>query len=143
MRRSAGFTLIEMLVAVAILGILTAIAVPSYSKYVERTRRADAQEKLLDLAAQMERTFFVQNQYPADSDAILLQLGGRTSKDGYYTVTITNAAPFNTYTLTATAVAGRSQSGDTECASFSIDNTGNKTSLDKYNNPSTAVCWRS
>lgn len=122
MTKLSGFTLIEVLVTVAIVAILAAIAFPNYSAYIQKTRRADAQEKLLDLAAQMERWFFSQNRYP--EQASIAQLGGATSKDGHYTVTITTVAPFNTYTLTAAPVAGGSQATDTECQFFTITNTG-------------------
>ncbi|MEY4588764.1 MAG: hypothetical protein RL497_840, partial [Pseudomonadota bacterium] len=58
MRKYVGFTLIEVMVTVAIVAILAAIAIPSYSQYVQKTRRTDGQEKLLDMAAQQERWFF-------------------------------------------------------------------------------------
>ncbi|RZA07773.1 MAG: prepilin-type N-terminal cleavage/methylation domain-containing protein, partial [Moraxellaceae bacterium] len=63
MRKDSGFTLIEVMVTVAIVAILAAIAIPNYSQYVQKTRRTDAQEKLLDMAAQQERWFFTKNQY--------------------------------------------------------------------------------
>lgn len=142
MRKIAGFTLIEVMVAVAIVGILSAIAYPSYLSYVQKTRRSDGQEKLLDLAAQMERSFFANNKYPADSDANFLLLGGRASKDGYYTVTI-SASSDNTYTLKAVPASGKSQAKDKDCAELTIDNTGKKASLNASSTDSTDLCWRS
>jgi type IV pilus assembly protein PilE len=147
MTKSSGFTLMEILITVAIVAILAAIAFPNYSQYVQRTRRADAQEKLLDLAAQMERWFFAQNQYPTGAN--IAQLGGNLSKDGHYSVTINSVAPFTTYTLTATPVDGSSQKGDTECSTFSIDNTGARTakkitdsSGSILTTDATATCWK-
>lgn len=67
--RHGGFTLIELMVAVAIVGILGAIALPSYQEYVKKGRRVDAKNAVLDMAAREERFFATQNKYtmvPAD-----------------------------------------------------------------------------
>jgi len=138
MRKFLGFTLIEVLVTMAIVAILAAIAIPSYSQYVQKTRRTDAQEKLLDLAAQQERWFFNNNQYTIN----LTDIGGATSKDGYYTVTITDtgAAPYTKYKFTATPVTTKSQSNDSDCTSFTIDNTGARHAY-KGGTVKDDVCW--
>ncbi|MFO1370605.1 MAG: type IV pilin protein [Marinagarivorans sp.] len=139
MRKFLGFTLIEVLVTVAIVAILAAIAIPSYSQYVQKTRRTDAQEKLLDMAAQQERWFFSNNQYTDNADRI----GTAASKDGYYTVTITlTGTPPTQYSLSAKAVSTRSQSGDTKCGEFIIDNTGKRTAKDKDGHDATDICWQ-
>lgn len=67
MWRSKGFTLVELMIVVAIVGILTAIAYPSYSEYVLRGRRAEARTALLDLMQQQERYFTQNNSYLAFS----------------------------------------------------------------------------
>ncbi|HMW47433.1 MAG TPA: type IV pilin protein [Cellvibrionaceae bacterium] len=138
MRKFLGFTLIEVLVTVAIVAILAAIAIPSYSQYLQKTRRTDAQEKLLDMAAQQERWFFNKNQYTDD----VADVGGATSKDGYYTVTISNlgSKPYTKYTLTATPVTTKSQNNDSECTSFTIDNTGARHAF-KGSTPKDDFCW--
>ena len=58
-----GFTLIELMITVAIIGILSAIAYPSYESYVRKSRRVDAKNALLDLASRQERYFSVNNKY--------------------------------------------------------------------------------
>lgn len=139
MRNSVGFTLIEVLVTVAIVAILAAIAIPNYSQYVQKTRRTDAQEKLLDMAAQQERWFFNNNQY-TDNAA---NVGAAASKDGYYAVTITvTGTPPTQYSLSAKPVSTRSQSSDSKCAEFIIDNTGRPTAKDKDGHDATEICWQ-
>ncbi len=140
MHKILGFSLIEVMVTVLIVAILAAIAIPNYSQYVQKARRTDAMEKLLDMAAQQERYFFSKNQYTNSANDI----GGEDSKDGYYKVTITVAekAPYTTYTLEAKPVSGKSQSNDSICSSFKIDNTGKREAEDKSGTVSTDTCWQ-
>ncbi|MBB3185463.1 type IV pilus assembly protein PilE [Halomonas fontilapidosi] len=64
-RRSAGFTLIELMIAVAVIGILASIAIPSYQGYVERARVSDGQSGLMQAAQEMERCYTVNSAYLA------------------------------------------------------------------------------
>jgi type IV pilus assembly protein PilE len=124
-RRALGFSLIELMVTVAIAGILAAIAYPSYTQYVMRSRRSDAKTALLDLAARQERLFSMQNQYSNSptalgySTAFPVQI--LSSGQAYYQlrVTLTNAT---TYTAFADPI--NAQATDTACGTFSITNLG-------------------
>jgi len=109
--RSHGFTLIELMVVVAIVAIIVAIALPSYSRQVEKTRRADAQSALLDAAQALERCFTRNNAYNAPACSV-----PTTSPDGFYTITLT-ATP-STFNLTATAT------GSDACSPFTLDHLG-------------------
>jgi type IV pilus assembly protein PilE len=71
MRRGAGFTLVELMIVVAIIGILASIAYPSYTSYIARSRRLEGQMALLDIMQQQERFYSLHNTYAAfsaDSD---------------------------------------------------------------------------
>ncbi len=115
--RINGFSLIELLVAVAIVGILAAIAMPSYSNYVIKGSRAAAQTELLELASLQEKIYLNSNAYTANmttaytgnSAGGLGKTSGLTT-DGKYSLTV--VAPAQTYTITATPVAGKSQESD-------------------------------
>jgi type IV pilus assembly protein PilE len=129
-----GFTLIELMIAVAILAIITAFAYPSYQNYIRKSRRSEAKIELEKIAMAQERFFSANNGYTSD----LSQLPGYdanpvTTENGYYTI---NAAINGaTLTLTATPVAGKGQDEDT-CTQFTLDTTGKKDAT-----PSKDVCW--
>ncbi len=132
--RKYGFTLIEVLITVAIIGILGAVAYPSYSSYVTKSKRAEPQKELLELANLMEQYFIDHREYTDK----LSELGGSgdsyLTESGNYTISATTNANGSTFTLTATVKSGSSQSGDSECATMSVDHVGQKTAT-------SANCW--
>jgi type IV pilus assembly protein PilE len=90
MTRTSGFSLVELMIVVAIIGLLVGISLPAYNSYSLRAHRADAQGVLLDLAARQER-FIAQNinTYSNSIDtAAGLNLGRTTSPEGYYDLTV-------------------------------------------------------
>jgi len=134
MNKKMGFTLLELMIVLVIIGILMAIAVPSYQGYVLRSHRADAHSSLLDIAARQERYVAQRNTYTTDiAGATGLNMGSANSKEGYYTLAVTVApcaSIANCYTITATPVG--SQANDTDCPSLSYNSSGTKTP---------AACW--
>lgn len=134
MNKKMGFTLLELMIVLVIIGILMAIAVPSYQGYVLRSHRADAHSSLLDIAARQERYVAQRNTYTTDiAGDGGLNMGSANSKEGYYTLAVTVApcaSIANCYTITATPVG--SQARDTDCPSLSYNSSGIKT---------TAACW--
>jgi type IV pilus assembly protein PilE len=118
-----GFTLIELIIAVAIIGILASIGTSSYQSYVRQSRRAEALAALLELQNQQER-YRVNNTSYAATSALTLPASD------YYTYSASDVAS-TTYTLTATAKS--SQTADTGCTSLTLNQSGTKT-------PSS--CWK-
>ena len=119
-QRQPGFTLIELMITVAVVGILAAIAYPSYMDSVRASRRADAINDLSAIALAQEKW----RANNATYGTLVNIWGGVTaSSGGYYTLAITanNAIAF---TVTATAVSTRSQNGDTGCTVFTINESG-------------------
>lgn len=120
-RRNRGFTLIELMIVVAIVAILAAIAIPAYSRYAFRARRDEGQELLLRIAQAEERFYTAQNQYTSN----LANLGYSStvlSERGYYQVSV--ATP-STTSFTATATPQGVQASDA-CGALSITNAGDK-----------------
>jgi len=109
-RRSTGFTLIELMVTVAIVAILAALAYPSYRNYVIRGQLVSATNALSALRANMERYFQDNRAYPAAGT-----LPCATSTSGTFSITCTSTATPPTYTLTATG------SGNTAGFVFTVD----------------------
>lgn len=128
-RRARGFTLMELLIAVVILGILASIALPSYQSNMRRTRRADAKAAITDLAQRLERCF---TQYGAYNDASCTVAASSTSAEGYYAVTVARTA--TTYTVTATAQGA--QTSDSECTSLALNQRGQQSATG-----SGTDCW--
>lgn len=113
-----GFSLMELMIVVAIVGILAAIAYPSYVDSITQSRRADAKTTLLDIAQRIER-FYSENHTYAN---VAASVGGatQTSPDGWYTINIVSTA--STYNLTA--VPQNAQANDTGCQTFTYNNLG-------------------
>lgn len=147
-RRQAAMTLIELLITVAVLGILAAIAVPSYLEYVRQARRADAESILMKAVQFLERTYTTRNCYnwggaacggaAADVTALLgtdinRAPSGVADADRYYVITV-SAVTANTFTLQA-APAGV-MTGDV-CGNLTLTNTGVKGAADTLKK-----CWK-
>lgn len=140
-RPCRGFTLIELMVAVLVIGILAAIALPAYQQYMFRSRRADATAALANLQQAQERYRANQQSY-ADALATL-GITSSVSPQGHYTIAITAAAATG-YTLTATARSSSPQSRDTDCARFQLQmSTGNSiyTALRSDLSTPNNSCW--
>ena len=128
MNKQRGFTLIELMIVVAIVAIIASIAYPSYQAQVLKTRRADAHASLTDISARQERFMAQRNTYTTEISATSgLGLGRTTSEDGFYNITVDPCAGrtiADCYVITATAVSPQDQ--DTECAIITLNSAGLK-----------------
>lgn len=120
-RMARGFTLIELMITVAVVAILAAVAIPSYTEHVRKSRRAQAKADLVELAQQLERFHTVQNTYSGMTLPFT-----QSPRDGksYYTLSLSGAATSSAFTLQA--VPGTGQDKD-KCGTLTLDQAGRKT----------------
>lgn len=134
MIKHSGFTLVELMIVVAIVGILTAVALPSYQTYTLKVKRSDAKLALNEAADRQERYYLVNNTYAPDG-AALFNSASQASPEGKYQITVVTGNS-NSYTLRAVAQA--EQTADlAACLTLEYSSAG-------VRGPATALaagCW--
>jgi type IV pilus assembly protein PilE len=157
MRNRRGFTLIEMMVAVAVVAILGAIAYPSYQEHIKKVKRAEGKSALLK-AAQLEERFYTSNgRYTSTTAEFTALMGGVNGSSVYsgenpaagnYAVTIATSALSGVnnqaYVLTATPNATAATGGpfvDPDCGNFTLSNTGVRAFSGTATTRAKELCW--
>ncbi len=140
--RQRGITLMELMVVMVIVGILAAIAIPSYRRYVVRANRADAKTALLQTAQQLERCYTNSTPYAYNSATCTVGVAAVTLPftvpSGTYVINHVGARDAQTYTLSATP-QGSQAGDDPQCGTFQLTETGVQT---VSGTQPAADCWR-
>jgi len=142
----SGFTLTELMITLVVASILVSIAVPAYTSQMRKSRRTEAKSAVMDLATREEQFFATQNSYSTDPIALGYAAVGSgaafpQSTGQYYQINVTTTAATATapwgFVITATPAAGSPQLSDSQCTSFSVDQTGAQTATGSLGN----ACW--
>jgi len=138
-RRQPGFTLLELLITLAIVVVLGMIAITSYSRYTQRAHRVEAKEALLKIGQQQERHYTTHHRYLVGDTALQRFNGGRdVTSGGRYTLEVSGSD--SAYTVTAQAM-GAEALRDRQCRRFTLDHTGRQTATAADGKTTTAECW--
>lgn len=136
-QQNHGFTLMELMIVVVIIGVLAAVAFPSYQDSVRKSRRSDAKADLLALQLAQEKWRATNPSYTANLANLGRTAAGGTfyTPQGFYTLGVAGVSA-TAYTITATPVAGSDQASDS-CGAFSVDQNGPVTTT-----AAQTACWK-
>jgi type IV pilus assembly protein PilE len=134
-KKTRGFTLIELMIVLAILSIVVAIGYPTYLEQVRKSRRADGMGELLKLADRMERAYTDRGVYPGNLSEVYV---ATTTDSGLYTLSIVSANNVS-FTISAAPTSVKNQNKD-KCHTFTLTSLGDKS----VSNGSlgTTDCWK-
>ena len=141
LHNTRGFSLLELMIVVAIVAILAGVGYPSYLDSVRKSSRGDANAALNTLANDLERHFSANDTYTTDLTKLSLKVVGTNaySPGGKYHLVVTAGPTGNiesSYLISAVPIADTSQAGDSECPSFKLNSRNQR-----LPDPQTSHCW--
>jgi type IV pilus assembly protein PilE len=128
-RRLRGFTLIELMIALAIIALLAAIAMPSYKAYIVRSNRAAAEVVLMDIAQRQQQYLLDNRAYAPDTATLGVSVPSKVTSVYNIPAFTIAAGPPPTFTVSAVPITGNTQDGD---GTLSIDQAGVKSPASKW-----------
>ena len=134
LKKTRGFTLIELMIVLAILSIIVAVGYPSYMEHIKKSRRAEGMGQLLDLADRMERAYSDRGTYPTSVSDVLYTA---TTDGGFYILSIVSANNV-AYTVSA-APTSLGRQNDDKCQTFTLTSLGQKSISGSVPN---SQCWK-
>ncbi len=140
--RQRGFTLIELMIVVVIVGVLMMVALPAYKGSLEKGRRADGMSALMDAAGRQEKYMLDRSTYTLDMEDLGYTTNPYISTDGHYSIEAKDCDGGTSkiatcYKLTATPATGSPQTKDTRCTSFILNSNGTRTATGTTD----TECW--
>lgn len=131
-----GFSLIELMMTVAIVGVLSSIAIPTYKNYSIKSHRVEGKSLIMEIMQRQEKYYTENNTYTTNLTLLGYSSSTVISEQGYYSLTAAAAADgiINNVILTAQPIG--SQASDSECGSFIMNSNGQKTT-----STSSTTCW--
>lgn len=141
LRHNRGVTLLELMVVVAIIGILAAIAVPAYLSYTTRTYRASARACMMEASQFMERWYTTRQTYEGAEDVLVLGCESESGMETRYTITANDPAPTQrTFTVVATPI-GTQADRDAQCGALTLNEIGTRTAAGVTTPATIERCW--
>lgn len=145
-RRTCGFSLIELLVALTILALLAAAATPLWMSQIQRARRLDATDALMRIAVLQERFHFENGRYALAGELAAAPpagLGASETERGYYQLRLQapQGATANRFTAQAVADPNGPQARDEQCRTLALDSTGLRQAESATGEDTTSACW--
>lgn len=142
---SKGFTLIELMIVVAIVGIIAAVAIPNYNDYIKRARRAEAKAIVFEMANWMERNFTANNSYWANNvpNVIPTLPTTQSPKQGtaVYNLTVSvSGSSGEVFMIMAVPVAGGVMAGDL-CGDYRLSQDGRRSNSNTQTGATYDICW--
>lgn len=141
--KNQGFTLIEMVITVCIVGILASIAYPSYVNYTARARLAEAKSRMMALSQQLEQLYSNTGSFNGASCTSASPCTSPATGTSYFSVSF-NSPSSSTYTITAAATSNfTSAYRSNPCTTLTLDSTGNKTASGTAGSYTASIdtCW--